>query len=225
MEVWFMYQSSIKIDEVSPLFEATLDHNLPPDEAVHQLICGPEFSSVENHHPASLLCLTDRRWLIALAEPPEGVTVESATFDETLLVELTIILLHGKLKIDFNKGSERRSAALYFNTVMRSVYFEAVCEILRATDREGSKETDQKTRSKFAEWQYEFQNRAIIQTPPGSCLLDGVHSDIYLRAILWRKSDDQSAVERARNHRHLNLNLPLSDDMKALFASPNDKPH
>jgi hypothetical protein len=76
-----MYQSPIRVDEVSPLLEAALHHNLPPDETVHQLIFSPEFSSVENYHPASALCLTERRWLIALAEPPEGVTVESATLD------------------------------------------------------------------------------------------------------------------------------------------------
>jgi hypothetical protein len=186
----------------------SLHHNLPPDETVHQLIFSPEFSSVENYHPASALCLTERRWLIALAEPPEGVTVESATLEETLLIELTIVLLHGKVKIDFIKGSERRSASLYFNTAMKSVYFAAVCEMLRAIDREGGKEIDQKTTLKVTEWPYEFQHRAIIHTPPGSGLLDGVHSDIYLRAILWRKSAEPTSVDGARIHRHSGGKFP-----------------
>jgi hypothetical protein len=181
-----MYRSPATIDEVSPQLEAALDQNLPLNEPVHQLIFSPESFSVENHHPASALCLTDRRWLIGLAES-EGVTVESATFDETLLVELTIILLHGKVKIDFTKGGERRSAALYFNSIKKSVYLTAVCEMLTAIDRGGSKETDQKTKFKFVERPYDFEDRALIDTPPGSCWLDGINSDIYLRAVLWRK--------------------------------------
>jgi hypothetical protein len=79
-----MYQRSDRIDEVSPLFEATIGRNLPPDEAAHHLIFSPEFSSVTTHHPASVLCLTDRRWVTALAEPHGAVTTQTATFDETV---------------------------------------------------------------------------------------------------------------------------------------------
>jgi len=180
-----MHQSSTAIDEISRLFEAALDRNLSPDEAVHQLIFSPEFSSVETHHPASVLCLTDRRWLIAVAEPYGGITVQTATFDETLLVELTIILLHGKLKIDFTKGGEYRSAVLYFDTVMKSVCFTAVCEMLRAIDGERSKETDERTSLRFPDWPQNFQDFPIIYTPPDSCLIHGVHIDTDLRAIRW----------------------------------------
>jgi hypothetical protein len=135
-----MYQrsaSSGRIDEVSPLFQAALDRNLPPNEAVHYLIFSPEFTSATTRHLASVLCITDRRWLIALAEPHGVVTAQTASFDETLFVELTIILLHGKVKIDFTQRGEIRSAALYFNTVKfqqryvkshrRSLQRQAIC--------------------------------------------------------------------------------------------------
>jgi hypothetical protein len=111
-----MYRSPATSDEVSPQWEAALDQNLPLNEPIHQLIFNPEFPSVESHHPASALCLTDRRWLIGLAES-EGVTVESATFDETLLVELTIILFHGKVKIDFTKKRRTSVDCPYFNVL------------------------------------------------------------------------------------------------------------
>jgi hypothetical protein len=107
-----MYDQSTRIDEVSPRFEATLERNLPSDEPIHHLLFSPEFSATTTHHPASVLCLTDRRWLIALEEHHGAVIAQSATFDETLLVELTIILLHGQIKIDFTKNGETRSAAL-----------------------------------------------------------------------------------------------------------------
>jgi hypothetical protein len=165
-----MYQkseSSGRIDEVPQLFEAALDRNLRPDEAVQHLLFSPEFTSATTHHLASVLCVTDRRWLIALAEPHGAVATQTATFDETLLVEPTIILLHGKIKIDFTQGGEIRSAALYFNTVMKSLYYAAVCEMLRAIDCERGKE-NQKSSSRFPDWPQKFQNLAIIYTPPGA---------------------------------------------------------
>jgi hypothetical protein len=175
-------ESSGRLDEVPPLFEAALDCNLPPNEAVHHLIFSPEFTSATTHHPASVLCVTDRRWLIALAEPHGVVTAQTATFDETLFVELTIILLHGKVRIDFTQRGEIRSAALYFNTVMKSLYYAAVCEMLRGINCEPSKENDKESSLRFPDWPQKFQNLAIIYTPPGCRLIDGVHSDtIYGR--------------------------------------------
>jgi hypothetical protein len=105
-----------------------------------------------------------------------------------MLVELTIILLHGKVKLNFIKGAEVRSAALYFNTVMKSVYHTAVCEILRAIDRERSKETDPKTSLRFPDWPQKFQNFAIIYTPPGCPLIDGVHSDTVYGRFFGEKA-------------------------------------
>jgi hypothetical protein len=175
-------ESSGGIDEISPLFQSALDRNLPANEAVHYLIFSPEFTSATTRHLASVFCVTDRRWLIALAESHGAVTAQTATFDETLLVELTIILLHGKVKIDFTQRGETRSAVLYFNTVMKSLYYAAVCEMLRAIDCERSKEKDQESSLRFPDWPQKFQNLAIIYTPPGCRLIDGVHSDtIYGR--------------------------------------------
>jgi hypothetical protein len=45
--------------------------------------------------------MTDKRWLIAVRQKDQGVKVEESSYDSTLLVELTIILLHGQVKIDF----------------------------------------------------------------------------------------------------------------------------
>jgi hypothetical protein len=183
-----MYQRSDRIDEISAVFEATIARNLPPDEAIRYLIFSPEFSSVTTHHPASVLCLTERRWLIALAEPHGNVMAQTATFDETLLVELTIVLLHGKVKLDFTQGAEVRSAGLYFNTVMKSVYYTAVCETLRAIDRERRKERDPKTSLRFSNWPQKFQNLAVIYTPPGCSCIDGVHSDTVYGRFFGEKA-------------------------------------
>jgi hypothetical protein len=45
----------------------------------------------------------DRRWMMFLGEDEASTKVAEASFEETLLLELTIILLYGQLKIDFFK--------------------------------------------------------------------------------------------------------------------------
>jgi hypothetical protein len=162
-------------DEVPPEFQESLHHNLLPDESVYHLIFSPEFVTATTHHSASALCITDRRWVIALKERDGAVTTHTATFDETLLVELTIILLHGKIAIHFAKDGETRSAALYFNTVMKTLYYAAVCGILRGIEGERSGRQP-KPISPFSDWPQKFQNLSIIYTPPEERLVDGAYS-------------------------------------------------
>jgi len=60
-------------------------------------------------HP--YFCVTDRRWLAVLRQPDGNIILDSAPFECALLVALTIVLLHGALKIDFAK--EGRSLWFY----------------------------------------------------------------------------------------------------------------
>jgi hypothetical protein len=59
-----------------------------------------------------------------LCEKDGTTIVDESLYDKTLLVELTIILLYGQLKIDFLGDREARSAAFQFNTVMKRVYLK-----------------------------------------------------------------------------------------------------
>jgi hypothetical protein len=97
---------------------------------------------------------------------------------------LTISLLYGKLKIDFVKDGEVRSAALHFNTVIGHLYCEAIYDILDAIDRQDSVagRLDQDSRSMLRDWPLKFQNVSIIYAPRRSRLLDAVHWEtLYAR--------------------------------------------
>jgi hypothetical protein len=63
------------------------------NESVRHLIFSPEFGAAKFRALASLLCVTDQRWLIVLCESDGRTIADESSFDSTLLVELTIILL------------------------------------------------------------------------------------------------------------------------------------
>ena len=75
------------------------------NESVRHLIFSPEFGAAKFRALASLLCVTDQRWLIVLRESDGSTIVDESSFDSTLLVELTIILLYGQLIIAEEKSS------------------------------------------------------------------------------------------------------------------------
>jgi len=82
-----------------------------------------------------MLALTDQRWLIFEEEEDESVSVSEVPFDDTLLVELTEILLFGQLEIGFASGGEAQSSAVQFNTSMDKPYREAVQLALNGIQR------------------------------------------------------------------------------------------
>ncbi len=98
-------------------------------------------------------------------------------FCRLLLVELTIILLYGQLKLDFVLNGETRTTALQFNAVMQHVYSEAVQGILDAIDgtEHASTNRDFSRSSILVGWPLKFRNFSIIYMPEKSQLLDGVY--------------------------------------------------
>jgi hypothetical protein len=183
----FAQQFSVRaknIKEVPSPFDEALLHHLRPDENLRHLIFSPEYSAAKFRTPASVLCVTDGRWLIV--SKPEGVdlTIDEAPFDETLLVELTLILLYGQLKMDFVQGDEVQSTAIYFNTVVCDLYLEAIQDVLDAMDGKMSVAAQQcrKVDPTVRDWPLKFQNVSITYTPRGSRLVDGV----YWNAIYGR---------------------------------------
>jgi hypothetical protein len=101
--------------------------------------------------------------------------VAECTYDSTLLVELTLILLYGRVKIDFVEEGKAKAGLLHFNAVMQHIYSEAIQYILDAID---GKEDVALTagvvpRSIFTDWPLKFRNFSIIYLPKKSELLDG----------------------------------------------------
>jgi hypothetical protein len=180
--------SASEIDQVPLPFLEPLNEALRAEESVHRLIFSPEFTTFKERRPASVLCVTNSRWLMALKEQSGTITIRDAVFNEILAIELTVILLHGKLKIDFARNAQCQSTALYFNTVAIPKYYAAVCEILGASSQGGSTSPDRKPSVRFPEWPHKFRNFAILYTPPASYLLDGAFSGAVYGRLFGEKA-------------------------------------
>jgi hypothetical protein len=175
VEQFAMCAKSIE-DTPSPFREALLTR-IGEDENVRHLVHSPAFAAGKFRNLASVLCVTDRRWLIVLCERDGGAVVAESSYDGTLLVELTIILLYGQLKIDFVLDREARSTAFQFNTVMKRVYFKAIQDILNAIDgnKEAGAKQDWHKSPLLRDWPLKFRNISIIYAPANSTLIDGLH--------------------------------------------------
>ena len=169
--------SAARIEDTPSPFREALLQRIHENESVRHLIFSPEFGAAKFRALASLLCVTDRGWLIVLRESDGSTIVDESSFDSTLLVELTIILLYGQLKIDFVLSGEARMTALHFNAVMQHVYSKAVQDILDAIDgkEHASTHLDWSRSSIFKGWPLKFRNFSIIYMPEQSQLLDGVY--------------------------------------------------
>jgi hypothetical protein len=159
----------------SPFREAIVDH-VNETEAIHNLIYSPSFSTAKFWSPASVLCVTDQKWLIALRGKDGRVLVVQSSYNRTLSVELTIILLYGQLKMTYVAGGEAKSAALQFNTVMHGTYSDATQYILDSIDgREGvAMSTLHEGNKVVSGWPLKLRNFSLLYAPKNSQILDGV---------------------------------------------------
>lgn len=166
-----------RIEDTPSPFREALSQRISKTESVRHLLFSPAFAAAKFRAFASLLCVTERRWLILLCQNDGRITIDESSYDATFLVELTIILLYGQLKIDFIVDREARAAALQFNAVMQRNYSDAIQDILDAID--GKEDTTTKrdwVRSPIISgWPLKFRNFSIIYVPEKSQLLDGVY--------------------------------------------------
>jgi len=125
-----------------------------------------------------MLALTDQRWLIFEEEEDESVSVSEAAFDDTLLVELTEILLFGQLEIGFASGGEAQSSAVQFNTSMDKPYREAVQLVLNGIQRllplAHDADSGQAALS-LSEWPLKVRNDILKSVPQGRRVLFATH--------------------------------------------------
>jgi len=165
------------VDETPEPFRRHLRKHLKPNEQASFLVYAPAYTSVEKF-PATVLAVTDQRWLIFEGEEDESVSVSEAAFDDTLLVELTEILLFGRLKIDFASGGEAQSSAVQFNTSMDKLYREAVQLVLNGIERPlpltHDADSGQTTLS-LPEWPLKFRNYILESVSQGRRVLFATH--------------------------------------------------
>lgn len=126
-DFWDRFASKLKsVDEAPEPLGSALRAALRPEDSVRLLLFGPAAKSVHKTSPATLLAVLDREWVLVSGTQETPPQVVRADFAETLLVELTVILLYGRLKLDYATAGVVRSVVIEFNTVMDRSYKEAV---------------------------------------------------------------------------------------------------
>jgi hypothetical protein len=171
-----------RVENVPPPFQEALSKYIEKSELVIDLMFSPAFKAGKFSTLASVLCVTDSRWFVVLLQDDGSVSVETASYETTLLLELTLILLYGQLKFDFVCNGQVRSTALHFNTVMKDDYCKVLQNMLDKIDNnlEGKVESNWRDSKVLREWPLKFRNVSSIYAPRGSRLLNGVQwGEIY----------------------------------------------
>ena len=122
------------LEETPEPFRGALLRRLSPRDLIRLLAFNPSHTTQGVRSPATLLTLTDRRWLLVADDEQGEADVVECDFDDTLLVELTKILLFGQLKIDFVAGGSVEACVIEFNTVTDKLYRQAAHQILRGIE-------------------------------------------------------------------------------------------
>ena len=171
-----------RLENVPTPFREALSNCIGESESVGDLMFSPAFRAGKFSTLASVLCLTDGRWFVVLLQDDGSVSVDTASYETTLLLELTLILLYGQLKMDFVYDGQVRSTALQFNTVMKDDYCKVLQNILDKIDNnlEGQAQSNWHGSKLLREWPLKFRNVSNIYAPRGSRLLHGVQwGEIY----------------------------------------------
>jgi hypothetical protein len=163
-------------DAPEPLRSALLE-SFPSEESVRLLIHAPDFSTVGEKTPATVLAVTNNGWFVASETEDGGASVEKSDFSETLSLELTSILLFGQLKIYFATVGTAYSATVRFDTVGEKLYREAIDLILNSLDltRPPAVQNDRLLASTFETWPIKFRTETERYRPKGQRLLGAVH--------------------------------------------------
>ena len=193
--------SAKNIADLSSPFRETLIERVGATEKLQHLIYSPAFDTAKFRGLASVLCVTDQRWFIVLREDAGRVIVAESSYGATLLVELTIILLYGQLKIDYLQDGKAKSVLLHFNTVTQNMYSEAVKSILDAIDapRDGVMTPKLSGTALLSGWPLKFRNFSILYTPQNSQLLDGVCWE-EMRGVFGRELAPAAALVVTDRH-------------------------
>lgn len=165
------------LEECPDPFRDPLRHALSPSEAVLEIIYSPAFVTGKLCLPASVFCVTNRQWIMVHESRSGDVRLDSAVFADTLLIELTGILLYGRMKLDYAISNRSDSSECYFNTVMGRVYSKALQRILNFIDgiESCSSEKDRSILTGLKNWALKFRNLGWLFLPPGSKLLGSIH--------------------------------------------------
>ena len=153
-----------------------LVENLSSEESARLLVYAPAFSTADENSPATVLAVTNDGWLVA-SETAGSAIVQKSNFSDTLLLELTSVLLLGQLRIHFATMGKLNSAITTFETTGEDLYREAIDLVLRRIDETDTSEAehDRDAASIFKDWPTKFRIEADHYRPKGQRLLAAIH--------------------------------------------------
>lgn len=166
------------VEEAPDPFRQSLRENIEPDEAVSLLVYSPVFKSAGRRFDATVLAISNERWLMLAEEENGNVAVRAASFEDTLLLELTEILLFGQMKIDLASDGKSSSSVLQFDLVDEEMYREAAHLILDRVGGSTPLANEELFRSAVhyvSDWPLKFRHGVLKFIPKGRQLLFATH--------------------------------------------------
>lgn len=178
VEMWERFATKLEAPNDAPEPHRSAFFNiLRADDKIQLLIFGPASKTLQVVSPATLLAITDKGWILVSGTDTEPASSVRCGFNETLLIELTVVLLFGGLRIDFLAEGGARHVAITFNTVMFDYYQTAVGLLLKGVEGTANKvqsiapsaapDTDSLTLS--------LQNAVSIYKPSEQRIIDIAH--------------------------------------------------
>jgi hypothetical protein len=125
--LWDKFASKLETIEDAPESHRMAFLNvLHADDVVRSLVFSPVHKTLGTLSPATLLAITDKGWIFVSGEEDEFVSSVRCNYAETLLLELTVVLLLGVLKVDFKTEDGTQCISIAFNLVTLKYYQEAI---------------------------------------------------------------------------------------------------
>lgn len=181
----FSFQLKDRNDIREP-FHAALKKLLPVSAEPVMMIFTPSLETSEGTTAPSVLVLETDRWHLLTETEKHTATTISSPIDRTVLVEMTVVLLLGRLKFDFATKRDVKSVVIEFNTVMEHLYHAAAEYLLGAM--KGRPATPPVDRQPDLELLHsvplKFRNSILRFAPPSERLL----SLAYWPAIVVEKN-------------------------------------
>lgn len=146
-------------------------------EPVRTLILTPPGKTFRGPTGASLLAVTESGW-IRLEDAAGEVRVSRSDFVHTFLAELMIVLLYGRLKIDFSDEDRPRSEVILFHSTAEPLYRGAVEYLLDGVAGRapaGGADPEREAAAVLQELPLRFRNALPRFVPTGERVLSIVH--------------------------------------------------
>lgn len=176
--LWDRFASRLQTvqDAPEPLGSAMLAA-LKRNDEVRLLIYGPAQKVLNKTSPSTLLAILQHEWILVTGSEERPRQTYRCNFVDTLLVEITNILLHGLLRIDFVAEGRVGTVSISFNTVMEGLYHEAVQFLLNGMDeiKEITPCNSKELYSVLRSLPMKFYNAIVESIPMGQRVLRFMH--------------------------------------------------